>query len=461
MDLERTIVALSSGVGAAPRAVVRISGQLTASILDQLLKDSEGKQRVLSASSAVCARCDARISFVQSPEDRWVPVSCYFWPDQRSFTGETCAELHLVGSMPIAERLIESIIALGARSAQRGEFAMRSFLSGKIDLTQVEAVLGVIEADDEQELAYALGQLGGNISAPVRELRNELLELTAHLEAGLDFVEEDIEFISQAALVDSLQTIIARLEQISHQLVTRGSRSRVAKVVLVGQPNAGKSSLFNALLGTSRAIVSEQAGTTRDAISAMLQLGETQIELVDTAGVEEISEASPRGLAQVALRNRLSDADVILHCVDLSLQDAQSQVEAEASLLPAGRTVVRVGTKLDIACDAAASDCHAKISSRRPESLGNLQTLISVALETSRRDSHATALHATMLRCGQAIDAARSALERAIDYCVDQIGEELVAAELRVAIDDLSSVIGEVHTEDILGEIFSRFCIGK
>lgn len=461
MDLERTIVALSSGVGSAPRAIVRISGQRTASILDRLLKDSDAKQRMLSTRSAVCERCDARIAFVQSPGERWVPVRCYFWPDGRSFTGETCCELHLVGSMPIAERLIESVISLGAQSAERGEFAMRSFLSGKIDLTQVEAVLGVIEADDEQELAYALGQLGGNISAPVRELRNELLELTAHLEAGLDFVEEDIEFISQAALVDSLRTIITRLEQIAHQLLTRGSRSRVAKVVLVGQPNAGKSSLFNALLGSSRAIVSEQAGTTRDAISAELRLGDTQIELIDTAGIEEIGDESPRGLAQVALRNRLSDADVVLHCVDLSEDSARSYVDAEERLIPAGNTILRVGTKLDLESDTTSGVYHTRVSARLPETVCTLQVLIRETLAASRRDSHATALHATMIRCGQAIDAARSSLERGVEYCVEQIGEELVAAELRAAIDDLSSVIGEVHTEDILGEIFSRFCIGK
>ncbi len=452
-DPQRTIVAVGSGLAPARRAIIRISGNATADLLTRLTGE------LLPAERAGCYRRAAELGW----ENRRIELTVLYWPDHRSYTGEPCAELHLLGALPLVESLTEHIIALGAAPAQRGEFTLRSFLAGKLDLPQAEAVLGVIEADSPQQLSEALQQLGGNLSQPVRKLRDQVLELTAHLEAGLDFVEEDIEFISTEQLTREVTHIAAQLERISQQLHSRSSRSRTASVVLVGLPNSGKSSLFNALVGSERTIVSPQAGTTRDAVSAALRVGELSIELVDTAGLEELQTTAPRGLAQVVLEERLRQADLALLCVDLNQPpDEQWLIAARARLRSKVANLLLVGTKADLPrIGKLAQECAVVVSPLRPESIDGLRELLAAAIRNANSALHSDALHATAIRCRGSIEPARQALLRAIELAANDGGEELVATELRIAIDELSAVIGEIHSEDILGNIFSRFCIGK
>lgn len=460
LTLDDTIVAVSSGLAPAKRGIVRISGPDTRVILEKLIQpaspeQARSKTRLLETSRAHCEQVACLWGMGRS-----IDVRCYFWPDGRSFTGETCAEIHLLGSLPIVEHLTEHICSLGARPADRGEFTLRSFLSGKIDLTQAEAVLGVIEADTEQDLHAALSQLGGNLSQPVRELRNHLLELTADVEAALDFVEEDIQFISVESLREQLHQTLTQLEAIAGQLVSRGSRKRDAQVMLVGLPNAGKSSLFNALIGRERVIVSPTAGTTRDMISHPLELDGCTIDLVDTAGIESWADRSPRSLAQDALHSRLVDADLVVICCD-----SQSRSDAETVLdilLAAGidrAATIPVLTKCDLAGDNGVAGIHTSVHDAN--SLKQLRAILSSRIAEHQQSMKSDALHRTMIRCSAKITSSIEAIRRSLELIGDPYGDELVAAELRLAIDDLSSVIGEVHTEDILGEIFSRFCIGK
>ncbi len=476
LDLTQTIVAVSSGLASGRRAIVRVSGPATKSILKCLLSPAAdaragsppNKVSAFLDNSHACysrARCYLSLAADASrgrvPQPRSFAVGCYWWPDHRSFTGESSAEIHLIGSLPLVESLVESIVSQGARPAERGEFTLRSFLAGKVDLTQAEAVLGVIEADDEFELQQALAQLGGNISTPVRSLRDNLLELTAHLEAGLDFVEEDIQFISTSELMSQLRQIGDRLEAISLQLESRGSRSRTISVVLVGLPNAGKSSLFNALVGDERAIVSSTAGTTRDAISRQIRLAGLTVELTDTAGMEELQDASPRAMAQTVLAKRLARADAALFCVDLSEPPDRAWIQRQWSALSQKTPTLLVGTKRDAVQLPIDFDMDSSVSTRDAQSLLGLKQRLECFLQESRLKFKSQALHDTMVRCKQSIDLAHAALGRALQLAEEALGEELIAAELRAAIDDLSAVIGEVHTEDILGQIFSRFCIGK
>ncbi len=490
-DLQQTIVAVGSGVVPGRRAIVRLSGQQTRALLERLI----GQE--VQASQATTLQGSADLGWA----GRRIELTILYWPDQRSYTGEPCAELHVLGSLPIVESLVEQLISLGAVPAERGEFTLRSFLAGKLDLAQAEAVLGVIEAETADDLTQALQQLGGNLSKPVRRLRDSLVELTAHLEAGLDFVEEDIEFISPTELTAGLQRIAGELSSIAQQLRSRGARARDAAIVLVGLPNSGKSSLLNALVGSQRAIVSPQAGTTRDAVTARIVLDGLSVEVTDTAGVEELDEQSPRALAQDVLHERLQRADLALLCVDLHQPPAAEWLEAQQaqlqSLVP---SVLWVGTKSDLAAadfsamasvsateptadvqqrdarkpwrlplqtDAAelasslAQRCAVTVSVHDPQSIELLRRRIAQALQDARSQLHSHAMHATATRCRGALELAQAAIERANELVVRAEGEELVASELRIAIDDLSSIIGEVHSEDILGEIFGRFCIGK
>ena len=448
LDLNQTIVALSSGVAPGQRSVIRMSGADTSSILEQLLLEPLPKIK-----RATCL--PAQVSPFNAAEAT-LEILCYVWPDARSFTGEPCAELHLLGSLPIVERILEQAQAFGARLATRGEFTLRSFLAGKLDLTQAEAVLGVIEAQGDQELELALELLGGNLSQPVRALKAQLLDVIGHLEAGLDFVEEDIEFISSADLTQQLQRMAQQLEQLSAQLESRGTRSRHPTALLVGLPNAGKSTLFNRLLGEDRAIVSRQAGTTRDAVRGSLTEGNVTIDLVDTAGFEELSEDTPRALAQSMLQSTLLTADLILFCVDASQSVPEEWLDQKLAEFPSSCEVLVIGTKSE-AEKCTRAEYH--VAQSDEDSIEALRRRIFAAVSESEGQSDA--MHRAMVRSRQALNTARADLERAIENSRLQIGEELVAAEIRFAIENLSALIGEVHSEDILGNIFSRFCIGK
>jgi tRNA modification GTPase len=257
-----------------------------------------------------------------------LPADLLVWPAPRTYTGQDLVEIHIVSSPPLVEAVVTALLAQGARPAQAGEFTMRAFLSGKLDLTQAEAVLGVIAAETADDLRAALRQLAGGIGQPLRQLRDELLALLAEIEAGLDFAEEDLAFIAADELGRRLQQVRRRIEELGEQLDRRNVSGRPFRVVLAGAPNAGKSSLFNALAGRPLALVSPEAGTTRDYLSARLTLDGAEIELIDTAG-EELFPEHPahessndeeiiHRQAQDARRQQIADADLVLLCVDAS-----------------------------------------------------------------------------------------------------------------------------------------------
>ena len=468
-DLQRTIVAVSSGSMPSRRAIVRLSGSLTHSILSQLFH-VQSDLALLATTVPRAAQVTCSFALARSAGDNAVSLSqiratVYFWPDARSFTGEPSAELHLIGSMPIVEAMVAHLCSLGASPAERGEFTLRSFLAGKLDLIQAEAVLGVIEAEGPAQLQAALSQLGGNLSKPVREMRDQLVELIAHLEAGLDFVEEDIEFISNADLIAQLTDICKRIAALAEQLNTRDARSRAAQIVIVGLPNSGKSSLFNCLAGNDRAIVSSLAGTTRDAITQTVELQGMNVELIDTAGIEELNEDSPRAEAQTALQRRLQQADVALFCMDTSIPIDQNWRTAQVqALVQNGISVLVVGTKSELYADRQpqfAGMFDSLVSVRTGAGIAELTQHLAELVASHRLEFQSAALLHIAVRCRQAFSAAVATLDRAIALAKSGDGEELVAAELRMVLDELSAVIGEIHSDDILGEIFSRFCIGK
>jgi len=470
-DLQRTIVALSSGATAGRRAIVRLSGSATRDILAQLFQYPNDLQlletRVPRSAAVTCS-----LTWPGRSTPAPLPAIAYYWPDSRSFTGEPSAELHITGSMPVAENLIVTLCSLGAEVAERGEFTLRSFLAGKLDLVQAEAVLGVIEAEGPDQLEEALSQLGGNLSRPVRAMRTQLIDLIAHLEAGLDFVEEDIKFISTSELVQQLQQIQTLLAALAAQLTARDARSRSSQVVIVGLPNSGKSSLFNDLVGNNRAIVSPQAGTTRDAITHSISIDELNLELIDTAGIEELVGDSPRAAAQTALQKRLTQADVALFCIDCSQPlDNAWRAAQQQSLKRLGVSIITVGTKADLlATDSLIAsqppyiqltEFDVQVSVKASIGIDSLRSLLVKRVFEHRSELQSSAMQHIAMRCRKSLDAASETIQQAIHLAQAGDGEELVAAELRMALDDLSAIIGEVHSDDILGEIFSRFCIGK
>lgn len=467
-DPEDTIVAVASPPGASERAIVRISGPQTPQLVGRLFTARQANL----ADSAARPSGDAAQWQTSRLARRWpgvlqlsafpVPVvaDLLYWPGRRSYTGQLLAELHLTGCEPILECVLEDLCAAGARLAQRGEFTMRAFLGGRMDLLQAEAVHEVIQAPDHEELLRALGQLGGGLTGRLQQLRTDLIALIGDLEAGLDFVEEDIEFVSRDEIERRTATAI---ELISGLLLDAGSRlpaGRRRRVVLAGLPNAGKSTLFNSLLQQNRAIVSEQAGTTRDFVSAILSLGGSEVELIDTAGCEAADDSISQQAQQQRLE-QLQAADLVVWCraADLCSDQQLQDQQLFASLTGALAVVLPVLTRSDLAADIKA-DAELQISCRTGAGLQNLQRRI-VDLLGHRGAARSELLGSSAVRCRDSLKTAVGALQQAKLAAAAAAGDELVSLELRQALRALQTVLGEVYTDDLLDHIFSHFCIGK
>ena len=325
-DIEDTICAVASPPGPGHRGVIRISGPdaLNCTALFFVSLNCRKLEQV-STRDVVPGR-------IRNEQDLWIDALLLVWPDQRSYTRQPSIEIHTLGSPALLQILSNKVIENGARLAEPGEFTLRAFLAGRLDLTQAEAVLGVIDAEGESQLKTALEQLAGGLANPLNALRSQLLRILAEIEAGLDFVEEDIEFISQQQIDDRLSEIENQLRQLLNQIETRSQAQEAIRVVLIGLPNAGKSSLFNSLVGASKAIVSKQAGTTTDYVSAQIELSGMQVELVDTAGLEAAAEFVGQS-AQAQRAAQQSTADLILLCIDPHQlpnepEDSRSQLES-------------------------------------------------------------------------------------------------------------------------------------
>jgi tRNA modification GTPase len=434
MTLDDTIVALASPPGPGARAVVRLSGPAATSIVATVFTDLPTRRAL--------ARGNLRLPDVHSP----LPADVYVMPGPRSYTGQDCVELHTVSSPPLVELLISTLLGAGARAARPGEFTMRAFLAGKKDLTQAEAVLAVIEAGDDAELTRALGQLAGGVTQPLHGLRDDLLNLLADVEAGLDFTEEDIQFVDKTDVLLRLGRGMAQLTNLGKQLADRATSDRPFRVALVGEPNAGKSSLFNALAGMPAAIVSPVAGTTRDYLTRTVTLHGTNVELIDTAGRQAaatVIEERAQGLG----RGQSERADLVIECVDATARRAEVRPAPDAGALV-------VVTKLDL---TVVETHHQTTSVKTGHGIADLRRLLSDRAKAAR----APALAPSLSRCRHHVEKALTHLRAAHHVVLFDEPAELMALELRLALDQLGEMVGAIYTDDLLDRIFSRFCIGK
>lgn len=442
-DPADTIVALSSPQGPGARAIVRLSGAAAWTIswvfFPEIAPDKPS-ERVLHSTE------------VKFPDlASGLPADLYFWPAPRTYTGEDVVEIHTLSCTPLIDLLISLCLNAGARAAQPGEFTLRAFLAGKLDLTKAEAVLGVIEAGDRDELKQALAQLAGGVAQPLQLLREDLLNLLADVEAGLDFTDEDIQLVQQKELLDRLARALALVTLIRRQIEQRATGPKPFRAVLAGPPNAGKSSLFNALAGHKAALVSPQPGTTRDYLEATLFTGGIQLLLMDTAGLRS-AQHELEGAAQSLGKEQVATADAVLWC-----QEAGSAVEVPWTQwlpeVPSERLVL-VATK----CDQAPAP---------PDTLAT-SALFGTGLEELRAELARRArtrkqppLAPSLSRCRHHVDACLGHLRQAHGIVLHEDPTELLAVELRGALEELGAMVGAIYTEDLLDRIFRRFCIGK
>ena len=463
--LDDTIAAIASAAGGAARGIVRISGQQLFSVLDDCYRPRNDVS--LAAQRRPCV-VPGSVRLTESRFDD-LTADLYLWPTTRSYTREPIAELHTIGSPPIVSAVLESFCRAGARLAEPGEFTLRAFLAGRIDLVQAEAVLGVIDARDASQLSDALEQLAGGLAGPLHQVRSSLIDLLADIEAGLDFVEEDIEFVDDQQIAKHLDTASKRVEQVTSQLAERERHDVLPGVALVGAPNVGKSSLFNALTVDGTALTADQPGTTRDYLSAVLELDGLRCRLIDTAGVDQrparSGNGSSRSIESAAQRlaARESDrADLRLICIDASRtvsDEERRRLDAQC----AGKQIVVLST-----CDLART--VAKLPGGGPITAIETSAHRGLGLDALRRairsalvaiDRNQGGVHLTVERCGDSLRRCGRSLERASDLNRASRGQELIATELRVALDELSAVVGATYTDDLLDRVFSRFCIGK
>jgi len=450
LDPNDTIAAIASPPGPALRGIVRMSGPRALSIaLEDFLSDGgearpQRRARIYVGSKRVLGLRPL------------LPVMLALWPAPKTYTGQDVAEIHLVGATPLLNLMLAHCLSRGARQAEPGEFTLRAFLSGRIDLTRAEAVLGVIEALNPAQLGAALEQLAGGLSGPIVALRDHLLDVVAHLEANLDFTDErDVDPLDRADLAAELDRSASELLALFRRLSDRDRPESQPRIVLVGPPNAGKSRLFNALLGRDRAIVSPQVGTTRDYLSALCECDGLFVELVDTAGTQAAGD--PIAQKAQALRARQAAcADLLLEC-----RSADAAVLPAEELAPEGPRL-KVWTKGDQALpdDASSFSCGFVVTSAAT-GMGLDVLRHSIAGAIRDQPSVGDLPAATSARCRGSLGMAEVALRRAAQSLQSGGGDELVAFDLRSAVDELGKVVGAVVTDDILDRIFRRFCIGK
>jgi len=483
-DLEDTIVALSSAPGPGARAIVRLSGaaalRCAATLFVPAERGKPGAQSAERAKDDSTALCALRSALAFPPaRPRYyrghlhlagiysvLPADLYFWPAPRTYTGQELVELHTLSSGPLVELLISDLLNAGARAAQPGEFTLRAFLAGKLDLTRAEAVLGVIQAGNRQELKQALAQLAGGVAGPLQALRDDLLNLLADIEAGLDFADEDIHFVKASELLNRLTKALAQLELLRKQLEQRAVGDRPFRVVLVGRPNAGKSSLFNALAGKHSALVSDQPGTTRDYLVRRLEQGGVNLEIVDTAGCQEdVERAAPsaqrstggpagaiEAQAQTLGREQADQADLLLLCVECGKPETEHDARVLSQQEPPA--VVAVATKCDLATpppDRLATSAATGAGIDR----------LRIFLGQRARSRAVPALAPSVSRCRHHVESCIDHLRQAHEAALFNEAAEVLALQLRGALDELGQLVGAVYTDDLLDRIFSRFCIGK
>ncbi len=441
-----TIVAISTPPGRGGIGIVRLSGPQARTIAEPLLK----LRHPLAPAQARFAE------ILDSTGETLDEAVVTFFEKPHSYTSEDIVEIAAHGSPILLDHLLRQCIAAGARLAEPGEFTQRAFISGRLDLTQAEAVHDLIESTTLHQARIAAQQLGGSLSRQITPIKQQLIALIAALEAGIDFAEDDIDTLSASEITTQITEIQAPLAALEKTFAYGRIVHDGFTLAIVGRPNVGKSSLFNRLVQRDRAIVTATPGTTRDLITERVSLDGIPVELIDTAGLREsTSEAETLGIAKS--REAMAEADVVLLVLDATEPVHKEDEAAIAALL--NRTFLIVINKLDLAPTPSQQSPALHTSALTGAGVPELRHAI-LSLLTKETPPTETAL-LTNLRQQQAVSSALTTLYRAQQAAASTIPHEMILLDLYEALHALDALTGTTTSDDILNLIFSKFCIGK
>ncbi len=459
LNLEDTIAAVATPPGEGGIAVIRVSGKQAIQLSENFFRSAPGKKLSVAPSHTI-----HHGQFVDEKGELADEVLISVFRSPHSYTGEDVVEISCHGGIKITGRILEILIKDGARYAEPGEFTKRAFLHGKMDLTQAEAVLDLIRARSDQGLQMAVEQLAGGLSKKINGLKHAMIKISAHFEASLDFPDERLEVYSK-------KEFLAELEAISQELSSLiGSFKRTQTVregvlaVILGRPNVGKSSLLNMLLTKDRALVSALPGTTRDALEESIEVGGTAIRLVDTAGLGSSKDPLDQ-MGMDRTRDYLKDGKVFLFIIDGSrgwtLEDETILSELK------GKNYILVVNKIDLPQNFNFKSISHLMPDQKPIFVSCLKQQgieeLEKVLQESIRSMNIVLISGTLTRARhkQAFERALDALRRAKKSFEDGLSGEFILEDLKIAVESLQELIGEVYSEDLLDVIFQEFCIGK
>jgi tRNA modification GTPase len=447
---EDTIIALATPAGTGAISIVRVSGPEAIELIDKVFS---GKKKLTEVDSHTIHYGKIKNRDGELIDDVLVSV----FKNPNSYTGENAVEISTHGNPLIAQIIINLLISEGVRLAEPGEFTKRAFLNDRLDLLQAEAVVDVINSRTEASLRGSRNQLDGLLSKKVSELREMLINASSFVELELDFAEEDLEFINKDELIKRIHNVISEIDK----LLSTYSFGRVIRdgvnVAIVGQPNVGKSSLMNYILKESRAIVSRIPGTTRDVIREEVSIDGVLFRMFDTAGIRKSKdEIEKEGVTRS--REAVNNSDLILFLGDVE-QLFSEELHSELKGLNKQENIIKVLNKIDLK-ETNNVKADVKLSAKTGEGISNLLDLLKEKALGNSSYSEKTAI-VSNIRHYECLKRAKENLHNAGESAKNKMSGEFISVDLRNAENDLAEIIGEVTNDDILNNIFTKFCIGK
>ncbi|MGC6524817.1 MAG: tRNA uridine-5-carboxymethylaminomethyl(34) synthesis GTPase MnmE [Flavobacteriaceae bacterium] len=457
-----TIIALATASGAGAIAVLRVSGAEALSISNSLFKSIHNKQLIDQPTHTV------HLGHIIDGERVLDEVLVSIFKNPQSYTGEDVVEISCHGSSYIQQEILQLFIRKGCRAANAGEFTLRAFLNGKMDLSQAEAVADLIASDSAAAHQIALQQMRGGFSSEIKNLRQELLNFASLIELELDFSEEDVEFADRQQFEDLLERIVKVLKYLIDSFSTGNVIKNGVPIAIVGAPNVGKSTLLNALLNEEKAIVSTIAGTTRDAIEDEISIEGVKFRFIDTAGIRQTND-TVEAIGIEKTFKKMAQSQVVLQLFDgskiseESYSDIKNQIEQNLSQYPDKQQLIVVN-KMDTSNLKTIEKCfeqfdYLTISAKTGDGVEALKKQLLGLVQMGKLHNNDTII--TNARHYDALRQALDNIQKVQHGLQTGLSGDLLAIDIREALHHFGRITGEISTDDLLGNIFANFCIGK